>query len=139
MYKIKDIEDLDVVINLLENEVNEQKILLAGQLNTLYEKFTPVNVARDIFKEAATSGEFRSNILSATLGITTGYVIKKLFFRKNSNPLKLLLGNILQYGIVNFVIHPSGLLKNLVSPRLKLSGRAEEEEPSGQTEYADME
>jgi hypothetical protein len=139
MYNIKNTDDLDAAINMLENEIDEQKIMLAGHLKSVYQKFKPVNIARDIFKEAATSGEFRGNILSTLLGISAGYVINKIFFRRNSNPLKSLLGNILQYGISSFVIHPSGILKNFLSPRMKLSARAEGEERSGQAEYADIE
>lgn len=120
MYNITSSDDLEKVILLLENEVDEQEELLKGHLRMMYESFTPVNVVKDILKEAVTSEEFRSNVLTATMGISTGYFTKKLLFRKSDNPLKSLFGNILQYGVASLFIHPSRVFKSLMSPRQEL-------------------
>ena len=120
MYNIKNTDDLKKVILLLEDELDEQKHLLSEQLNILYDSFTPVNVVKDVFKGVVTSEEFRSNILTATIGISTGYITKKLLFRRSKNPLKTLTGNLLQYGIANMIVNPSRVLKTTLLPLLAL-------------------
>ena len=120
MYNIKTTEDLNYTIHLLEGEMDEQKQYLNEQLNLLYRSFNPVNVVRDVFSEVVTSDDFRANILTATLGLSTGYITKKLLFKKSSNPLKSLSGNLIQYGLANLLIHPSRTLKTIFLPLLGL-------------------
>jgi hypothetical protein len=118
MYNINNTHDLNEAILLLENEVDEQKRKLNDQLNVLYESFKPVNVVKDVFSEVVTSDDFRSNLISATMGISTGYITKKLLFRKSSNLFKSLAGNLVQYGLANLIIHPSKTLKTIFLPLL---------------------
>lgn len=120
MYNINNTHDLNEAILLLENEVDEQKRKLNDQLNALYESFKPVNVVKDVFSEVVTSDDFRSNLISATMGISTGYITKKLLFRKSSNLFKSLAGNLVQYGLANLIIHPSKTLKTIFLPLLGL-------------------
>ncbi len=120
MYNINNTHDLNEAILLLENEVDEQRHKLNDQLNVLYESFKPVNVVKDVFSEVVTSDDFRSNLISATMGISTGYITKKLLFRKSRNPFKSLAGNLVQYGLANLIIHPSRTLKTIFLPLLGL-------------------
>ncbi len=120
MYNITNTEDLKKVISLLEDELDEQKQLLNEHVKVLYDSFRPVNVVKDVFNEVVTSEEFRSNILTATMGISTGYVTKKLLFKKGNNPLRALTGNLLQYGIANMIVNPSRVLKTIFLPLLAL-------------------
>lgn len=120
MYNINNTDELRQAILLLENEVEEQKLQVKEQLNLLYKTFEPVTVVKNVFNEVVTSEEFRANILTATMGISTGYITKKLLFKKNNNPLKSLLGNLLQYGLANLIIHPSRTLQTIFLPILGL-------------------
>ncbi len=125
-YDINNRKELSVAIGLLENEVEEQGQLLGGQVNVVYDSFRPVNIARDLVKEVVTSDEFRSNLLTATIGTTTGYVAKRLFVRSKKNMLKMLAGNFLQYGIANIITNPERILKSVVMPVLEfISGGKE--------------
>ncbi len=126
MYNINNSDELRQAIRLLEDEVEEQKLQVKEQLNLLYKTFEPVTVVKNVFSEVVTSEEFRANILTATMGISTGYLTKRLLFKKNNNPLKSLLGNLLQYGLANLIIHPSRTLQTIFLPILGLildSGR----------------
>lgn len=126
MYDISNTHELDQAILLLENELEEQKYLLTEQLRIMYDSFSPVNVIKDIFREAVTSEEFRSNILTATMGISTGYITRKLFFRGADTPLKALAGNLIQYAVANFFINPSRLLKSIFAPLQELFSKKAE-------------
>lgn len=121
MYNIKNSGDLSEAILLLENELIEQKQNVAAQIETIVDRYRPVNVVRDIFKEVRTSEEFRSNILTAVMGISTGYLAKKLFFSKRNNILRALAGNFLQYGLANLIINPGRLLRSLFQPMVGIS------------------
>ena len=117
-YNIKSRDDLKTVIVLLEDEVEEQLQHLSDHVNVFYSIYRPVNIARDLVKEVVTSEEFRSNLLTATIGITTGYVAKKLFVRSKKSLLKTLAGNFLQYAIANLIVNPDRILKSTVLPFL---------------------
>jgi hypothetical protein len=120
MYNITNADDLQKAIILLENEMDEQKQLLTDHLRLIYESFTPVNVIKDVFKEVVTSEEFRSNIITATIGISAGYIMKKLLFRRSNNTLKTLFGNLFQYGIANLFINPARILRTIMFPLQEL-------------------
>jgi hypothetical protein len=118
VYRISNATDLNEAIHLLEDELNQQKQLITDQVNVIYENFKPVNVIKDVFREVVSSDEFRSNVLTAAIAISTGYVTKKLVVGKNRNLLKALGGNLLQYGIANLILHPSRILKSVILPIL---------------------
>jgi hypothetical protein len=126
MYNITSKQDLEEAIWLIENEVEEQKDLLADQMRLVYESFRPVNIVKEVFKEVVTSEELRSNILTAAIGISTGYITKKIFFRKSKDRLKSFLGNLLQYTVANLIIHPSRILNSIAGPFQELFSSKEE-------------
>ena len=126
MYNITRRDDLKKAIMLLENELDEQKILLSDHFNNMYDSFRPVNVIKDVFREVVNSEEFRGNILTVAMGISTGYITKRLLFNKSGSPLKVLTGNLLQYGIANLIAHPPRVLKTIFLPLLGLfTGKSE--------------
>ncbi len=116
MYNINNAGELRQAILLLENEVAEQEHLLTGQISDIYESFRPVNIIKDLFREVVTSEELRSNILTAVMGISTGYISKKIFFGKNTSSLKVIIGTLFQYMIANLFIHPGRLLRTILDP-----------------------
>jgi len=118
-YNIKSRDDLKAVIGFLEDEVAEQGQRLSDHASLFYGIYRPVNIARDLVKEVVTSEEFRSNLLTATIGITTGYVAKKLFVRTKKSLLKMMAGNFLQYAIANLIVNPNRILKSVVMPFLE--------------------
>jgi hypothetical protein len=118
VYRISNVTELNNAIHLLENELNQQKQLVTDQVNVIYENFKPVNVVRDLFREVVSSDEFRSNVITAAIGISTGYITKKLMVGKSRNLMKALGGNLLQYGIANLILHPSRIMKSVILPIL---------------------
>ncbi len=134
MYSINNTDELKEAILLLENEVDEQKRGLNDQINGLYESVRPVNVVKQVFSEVVTSDELRGNLLTAGIGISAGYFMKKLIFRKKGNPMVSLAGNLIQYGMANLIIHPSRTLKTMFLPLLGLVLHKDGKKAEGQTE-----
>ncbi len=129
MYNITGKQDLDAAILLMENEVEEQKFLLTDHVRFIYESFRPVNVIKDVFKEAVISEDLRSNLLTAVIGISTGYLTKRVFFRKSKNPIKGLLGYLFQYGVANLVINPSRFINTILAPFKEFFDSKQDDEP----------
>lgn len=127
-YEIRNRNELKVAISILEDEVDAQRELLSGQFNKLYESYRPVNIVRGVMNEVVTSEDFRSNLLTATIGISTGYLAKKLFVSGKRSLLKRLAGNFLQYGLANLLINPSRILKSVILPLLEFLSPGGEKE-----------
>jgi len=119
-YKINNAGDLRNAIVIMESEMDEQKRSLNAEINLLYQSFKPVNIVKDVINEVMTSEDLRANLLTATIGISTGYLTKKLIFKKSNSTLKSLTGNLIQYGLANLIIHPSRTLKTLFLPLMGL-------------------
>jgi len=128
-YKIYNAGDLRNAIVIMESEMDEQKRSLNEEINLLYQSFKPVNIVKDVISEVMTSEDLRANLLTATIGISTGYLTKKLIFKKSSSTLKSLTGNLIQYGLANLIIHPSRTLKTLFLPLMGLLLNRDGEKP----------
>lgn len=103
MYEISNSKELVRAIMLLEDELTVQENMVKENIRLLYENF-------------------RSNVLTVITGIATGFLTKKLLFRKSKNPLKNLLGNLLQYGVANLFVNPARVLQALLFPLQNLFG-----------------
>jgi hypothetical protein len=126
-YNITNSKELDEAIHLLENELELQKKALTSQFNIIHESFNPFAFVKDLFKQLIASEKLRNNILKATLGFSAGYFTKKLFFRKSKNPLKIFLGNLIQYGVAAFIAQPVDAIKR-ISEALRYFNEKDEED-----------
>jgi hypothetical protein len=127
MYNITSKQDLDTAIMLLENEVEEQKGLLTDQFRLIYESFRPSAIIKDVLTGVTTSDELKGNILTATFGISIGYLLKKLFFKKSKNPLKSLFGNLFHFVVAKLIINPGSFLNTIIDPIREFFDIREEE------------
>ena len=83
---------------------------LKEQFHITYESFKPINIIKSTFHEITTSPEIKNDILSNTIGITAGYLTKKVIFGASHNPLKKLLGTLLQFALTNIISkHTDGI------------------------------
>jgi hypothetical protein len=57
---------------------------------------------KNAFGQLTTTTEFKGNILNSVIGIASGYITKSLL-GSTHNPIKKVLGTILQFAITNFV------------------------------------
>ena len=102
MKKITSIAELDEAIWLLESKQSREGFLLKEQFRTTVENLKPVNLIKNAFKELSTP-DFKGNLLDIALSMAAGYVSKKVAIGGTHNPIKQLLGNILQMGVTSVV------------------------------------
>lgn len=81
--------------------------VLKLQLEITYQSLRPVNLLKNTLHEISTSEEIKENLLNNVIGISTGYLSKKVFTGTSHNPLVKLAGSLLQFTIANVVAkHP---------------------------------
>ena len=100
-------ETLRAAIVLLKEKKALELIQLKDQYHFTYESLQPVNIIKRAFGQMATSSEFKGNILSSVIGIASGYLTKKVLLGSTHNPVKRILGSILQFAITNVVTKQS--------------------------------
>lgn len=83
---------------ILEAEAHHQseREMLIDDFHRLYESIQPLNLIKNTFKEVISDPHLKTNLVKGAIGLTTGFIAKKLFIRKSNNPLSKLLGVILE-------------------------------------------
>jgi hypothetical protein len=115
MQKITTAVDLKKTIQQLEIRQTNELLSLKEELYTIHENLKPVNLVKNTFRELTTAPEFKGNILNAVLSIATGYLSKKVVIGSTHNPLKQVLGTILQIGVTSMVSKNTDGIKSVAA------------------------
>jgi hypothetical protein len=113
MEKIISVEELKNEIRLLEVEQSVRVQLLKEQFFVTYENIKPVNLLKVALNNATSSPYLIENILGAAIGLTSGYLTKKIVVGASVNVFRKLLGHVLQFGVKNAVLQNSGTIKSI--------------------------
>ena len=103
MQNITTVTGLKDAIKALETEQIEKGRLLKEELVITYESLKPVNILTNTLKELFTTSHLMENISGTTLGMVTGYLIKKLFIRESPSKIRVILGSVFQLGISKLI------------------------------------
>lgn len=103
MKEINATETLSQTILLLEQKKTEELQTLQQQYLVVYESVKPFNLVKSALNKMTTSPELKHNILNTAIGLSTGYISKKLLLGSTHNPLKRVLGTVLQFVVTNLV------------------------------------
>jgi hypothetical protein len=103
MKKKNETDTLSETIILLQNKQAQELKSLKEQFHLTYESFKPLNLIKSTIHEVTSSPEIKNTILSNTIGITTGYLTKKVFFGASHSPVKRLFGTLLQFALANII------------------------------------
>ena len=101
MEKINQTEILKETILLMKMKQADELVQLKDQYHYTIESLKPLNLIKNAFGLIATSPEIKGNILSNIVGMTTGYLTKKVLLGSTHNPIKRILGTVLQFVITN--------------------------------------
>lgn len=128
MKKETDNDYLKSEIKLLKTAQSNELTLLKQQYHIAYESLKPINLLLNTVKEASTSTSLKNGIGDSMIGITTGFLTRKIVFGSLGNPLTKVLGTLFQFAITNMVANNTDLLKskakNLLSNVLKHRSRS---------------
>lgn len=130
MEAIKNTKDLRAAITRLEIEQTERRALVNEQVHTLTEKFKPINIIKGIFDPEQNGVDLKSNLINRAMGLASGLAAKKMLVGKTHNPLKNLIGFLIERTVANNVTKKAdgiiGLAGNLMQALLQRKKRVEE-------------
>ncbi len=113
MQTINSAAELKNVIQQLEVEREDQKQLLKKQFYIAYENLKPVNLIKSTLNNITSSPYLKDNLLASVLGLFSGYLSKKIVTGSSDNPVRKLLGTVLQVGVTNLIVQHPGTVKLL--------------------------
>jgi hypothetical protein len=97
-------ENLELKILSLENQQKEDLLLFKEDIHLMVSQLNPLNIVKNAFSKENDHAEGIGNtILIDIIGISMGYISKKLMFGATNNPFKKLFGTMLQFGVAKFV------------------------------------
>ncbi|MBG6111594.1 hypothetical protein H4V97_000631 [Flavobacterium sp. CG_23.5] len=103
MKKTNETDTLNETISLLEYRQAYELRILKEQFELTYDSLKPLNLIKSAFSEMTTSSELKGNLINNVIGISTGYLTKKLLVGSTHNPFKRILGTAIQFAITNLV------------------------------------
>jgi hypothetical protein len=101
-------EQLEFRILELEVQQKENLLLLKEDLQEIVENLTPLNLIKNVIADSEISSEnIGQNILNDAIGISSGYITKRLMFGSSNNPVKKVMGSMFQFIVAKFVSNQS--------------------------------
>jgi hypothetical protein len=113
MGDINTVEKLQEEILLLENRQAHELQELKEHLHLVHESLKPSAMVKNLFSEVTESPDIRGNLLNTAIGVTTGYLASKVLVGSTHNPIKKLMGTVLQFAISNLVSHHTDGIKSI--------------------------
>jgi len=102
---------LKEAIVLLETKRTLELELLKEQVQKTYESLKPMNQIKSMFHNAIESPKSENSLLDTAIGLTTGYLSKKVLTGGSINPVTRILGTLLQAIVTNVASKHSGPIK----------------------------
>jgi hypothetical protein len=103
MKKINQQAVLNEAINLLKDKQAYELQLLKTQFYTTYESLKPINLIKNGLHEVTSSPDVKKTVINTAIGLATGYISKKVLIGTTNNPIKKILGAILEFTIANVI------------------------------------
>lgn len=96
MTNISPTDSLQLAIVELEIKRDNELAALKEQISLIHESLKPVNLIRNVIKDITSSPELKGGISSAAIGLSAGFLLRKILFRSTGNPILKIVGNIVQ-------------------------------------------
>lgn len=112
MKKKNETDTLNQTIISLQNKQAQELKSLKEQFHLTYESLKPINLIKNTIAQVTESPEIKNNLVNNAIGLTTGYLSKKVLFGASHNPIKKVLGTLLQFAIANVVSKHSDTIKS---------------------------
>jgi len=90
-------------ISLLQAKQAEKLQSLKTQLHLTFESLKPVNLIKNTFNDVTSSPEVKNSLVNNAIGLATGYISKKLLIGGTHNPIKKILGALVEFSVASFV------------------------------------
>jgi hypothetical protein len=121
MPKITSIEELQQAIQVLEIKQASELVLLKDQFKITYESLKPINLIKSTLKELTSVPDLKEDLLNTSVSLAAGYFSKKAIVGDTHNPIKQILGTLLQMGITSIVSKNADEIKSKIAKIINIS------------------
>jgi hypothetical protein len=111
MANINPTDSLQLAITELEIRRENELVVLKEQISAVHESLKPVNLIKSVIKDTTESPELKGGLTNAAIGLSVGFLLRKLLFRQTNNPIKNIMGNILQSIVSNIAARNADKIK----------------------------
>jgi hypothetical protein len=118
-------EQLQAAIRQLELQQADEFILLKEQFQQTKKGFTLGNIIKGTFKDLVSNPDLKTDAVNAAIGFGSGILAKKLVIGKTINPLKKLLGFVIEMAVTNGVVKNADTIKSAGSTIFNLFRKKE--------------
>lgn len=94
MDKITSTSELEARIIELQTQGKEESVALKTELSVAVENINPIQILTNGLKEILKSPEVKHELFNLSLGMSAGYMAKRLVIGKSENTLQHITGNI---------------------------------------------
>ncbi len=113
MQKITTAAELKTAIKELEAIQANELSLIKGDFLHICDSLQPVNLLKNSFKSIIASPGLKDNIIDTSIGLAAGLLSKAIIIGTSHNPIKKLLGTVLQAGVTNTTAKHTETIKML--------------------------
>lgn len=96
MENIKNSTDLQNAIVALELQNKIKSELVKEQFLVIHESLKPINLLKSTIKEIISSPDLKTGLIDISIGVSTGFMAKKIVAGDSHNVFKQLLGSAVQ-------------------------------------------
>jgi len=105
-------EALQEAIALLEIRQMEEQNMLRHQFKATFESLKPINLLKGAWHDLTSSPDIKEDLMSNAIGLTTGFLSRRVLLGASRNPIKKIVGSLLQFAVANLVSRHSGTIKS---------------------------
>jgi hypothetical protein len=109
--KINNQKDLQGAILALEEKISIEKDELVEHFHDTRESLKPINLIKNSIKKFRSSPKLADNAITSSLGLGTGFIVKKILIGKSNNFFTRMLGTAIELGVAKIVSKNSGEIK----------------------------
>jgi hypothetical protein len=99
-------------IFLLKEKQKREFSAINEQFSTVYESLNPMKLIKSTVSELIETPDIKHKFMNSIIGLATGFISKKLIIGSTHNPVRKILGTVLQFVITNYVSKHSESITN---------------------------
>jgi hypothetical protein len=115
MAPINEVVALKEAIVLLKTKQVQELTAIKTQLDLAYQSFSPSKFIKNALHDAVALPEVKNGFIDTLIGLTTGYLSKKMLIGSSNNPLKNMIGMVLEFTVANFTAKHTFIIKKVSS------------------------
>jgi hypothetical protein len=112
-------EALNDLILIQEMKYDNDLGQLKNQFDVAYQSVKPINLIKNLFHNVTTSPEIKRDLVSNVIGLSTGFLTKRLLLGSLHNPVTKVLGTVLEFAVANLISKNTSGIKTIGGNLLK--------------------